>query len=53
MVGPDHKSSLEPKELEQMIKNIREIEIALGNSKKIITISKLKKIIKNLLWLLR
>lgn len=37
MVGPDHKSSLEPKELTQMIKNIREIEVALGNSKKIVT----------------
>jgi N,N'-diacetyllegionaminate synthase len=37
MIGPDHKSSLEPKELVQMIKNIREIEVALGNSKKIIT----------------
>lgn len=37
MVGPDHKSSLEPKELIQMIKNIREIEVALGNSNKIVT----------------
>ena len=37
MIGPDHKSSLEPKELAQMIKNIREIEIALGSSKKTIT----------------
>ena len=37
MVGPDHKSSLEPKELKQMIKSIREIEISLGSSKKTIT----------------
>ena len=37
MVGPDHKSSLEPNELVKMIKSIRETEIALGNSKKIIT----------------
>ena len=37
MVGPDHKSSLEPKELEHMIKNIREIEISLGSSNKPIT----------------
>ena len=37
MRGPDHKSSLEPKELAKMIDNIREIEVALGNSKKIVT----------------
>ena len=37
MKGPDHKSSLEPKELKQMIKNIRETEISLGDLKKNIT----------------
>tara|TARA_B100000780_G_C21084753_1_gene436979 strand:- start:559 stop:1551 length:993 start_codon:yes stop_codon:yes gene_type:complete len=37
MVGPDHQSSLEPKELKQMVKSIREIEISLGSSKKSIT----------------
>jgi len=37
MKGPDQKSSLEPKELIKMIENIREMEIALGNSEKIIT----------------
>ncbi len=31
MEGPDHKASLEPQELEQMIKAIRNIEKALGN----------------------
>ncbi len=32
--GPDHKFALEPKELNQMIKNIRETEAALGSPKK-------------------
>ena len=32
--GPDHKASLEPEELETMIKNVREIEAALGNPEK-------------------
>jgi len=31
MPGPDHKASLEPKELEEMVKSIRNIEIALGD----------------------
>lgn len=31
MQGPDHKASLEPKQLAEMIKGIRDIEIALGN----------------------
>ncbi|MEA1878551.1 MAG: N-acetylneuraminate synthase [Bacteroidota bacterium] len=34
MEGPDHKASLEPDELRQMVKAIRNIEIALGNGKK-------------------
>jgi len=29
--GPDHKASLEPKELKEMIKNIREVEKAMGD----------------------
>lgn len=35
--GPDHKASLEPAELTQMTKSIREVELALGTSKKIVT----------------
>ena len=34
MNGPDHKSSLEPKELKAMVLAIRNIEIALGDDKK-------------------
>jgi N,N'-diacetyllegionaminate synthase len=29
--GPDHKASLEPEELKQFIKSIRNVEVALGN----------------------
>ena len=43
--GPDHKISLEPEELEQMIKNIRIIEKTLGTSEKQPTSSE-KKIMK-------
>ena len=32
--GPDHKASLEPDELEQMVRSIREVETALGSSLK-------------------
>ena len=31
MEGPDHKASLNPEELKEMVKSIREIEIALGD----------------------
>lgn len=31
MEGPDHKASLEPHELKQMVEGIRKIELALGN----------------------
>ena len=31
MEGPDHKASLEPKELKQMVQSIRNVEVALGN----------------------
>ncbi len=34
MAGPDHKASLEPDELKEMVKAIRNIEIALGNGEK-------------------
>lgn len=34
MEGPDHKASLEPAELEEMIKNIRIIDLALGDGQK-------------------
>jgi N,N'-diacetyllegionaminate synthase len=34
MDGPDHKASLEPKELKAMVNAIRNIEKALGSSKK-------------------
>ncbi len=35
--GPDHTSSLEPQELNAMVKSIRNIENALGKDKKIVT----------------
>lgn len=45
MPGPDHKASLEPLELEAMIKAIRNIEIALGNGVKEVTESEKHNII--------
>lgn len=35
MEGPDHKASLEPLELKEMVKAIRNIEIALGHGRKV------------------
>lgn len=35
--GPDHKASLDPKELTQMVLSIRNIELALGNETKSIS----------------
>ncbi len=35
--GPDHKASLEPQELKQMVRAIRNIELALGGSDKHVT----------------
>ena len=35
--GPDHKSSMEPKDFKKMVKIIRNIEILLGHKKKIIS----------------
>lgn len=40
--GPDHKASLEPDELKEMIKSIRHVEAAIGSSVKIPTPSELK-----------
>jgi 2,4-diacetamido-2,4,6-trideoxy-beta-L-gulose transferase len=40
--GPDHKASLEPNELKQMIQTIRDVEKALGNGLKIPTASEIK-----------
>jgi len=37
MEGPDHKSSLEPIELNKMVSSIRNIEVALGNGVKLPT----------------
>lgn len=42
MPGPDHVASLNPIELENMIKSIRNIEIALGLKDKFVTESELK-----------
>lgn len=36
MEGPDHKASLEPSELADMVKAIRDVEIALGSPEKVI-----------------
>ncbi len=38
MEGPDHKVSIEPGELQYLVKSIRKIEAALGDGKKIPTI---------------
>lgn len=42
MEGPDHKASLEPSELKQMVSAIRNIDMALGSSIKEPTASELK-----------
>ncbi len=44
MDGPDHKASLEPTELTEMVKCIRNIEVALGNGIKTPTIGELENI---------
>lgn len=41
MPGPDHKASLEPRELEQMVQAIREVEVSLGDSIKRPSLSEL------------
>jgi N,N'-diacetyllegionaminate synthase len=45
MDGPDHKASLEPKELKLMVKSIRNIEVALGDGIKKISNSEKKNLI--------
>lgn len=42
MIGPDHLASIEPQSFKEMVKNIRNIEIALGNENKIPTMNELK-----------
>lgn len=42
MEGPDHKASLEPEELTNMVKCIRQVELALGNTIKTPTKSEIK-----------
>lgn len=39
MEGPDHKASLEPRELRQMVEGIRKIELALGTGVKQVSVS--------------
>ncbi|MGE5423467.1 MAG: N-acetylneuraminate synthase [Ignavibacteriales bacterium] len=43
--GPDHKASLEPGELKDMIKAIRQVEKALGSGKKVPAQSEMKNIV--------
>ena len=43
--GPDHKSSLDEKELKSLIKSIRNVEKSLGIEKKIVSKSEKKNII--------
>ena len=44
MNGPDHKASLEPKELKDMVKAIRNIELAMGDGIKKPSLSEKKNI---------
>lgn len=44
MEGPDHKASIEPRELKEMVKAIRNIEKAIGDGRKIPTPSEKKNI---------
>lgn len=44
MQGPDHKASLEPEELKNMIQSIRNIEKAMGNGEKVVSKSEAKNI---------
>jgi len=45
MKGPDHKASLEPFELKNMVQSIRNIELSLGKKNKLVTLSEKKNII--------
>ena len=40
MKGPDHRSSLNPKEFSKMVDQIRMAEMALGNGKKKISVTR-------------
>ncbi|MBF0381950.1 MAG: N-acetylneuraminate synthase [Magnetococcales bacterium] len=42
MAGPDHKASLSLDELQQMVRGIREVELALGEARKVITNSEIE-----------
>lgn len=42
MVGSDHKASLNPQELKELIQQLKEVEIILGQDKKIVYDSELK-----------
>jgi len=44
MAGPDHKASLEPNELKEMVRAIRKTEIILGSSLKEISHSEIKNV---------
>ncbi len=44
MEGPDHKASLEPKELKEMVRAIRNIELAIGSDQKSPAESEIKNI---------
>lgn len=44
MEGPDHKASIEPQELKDMVVAIRNIEMALGNGEKVPSSSETKNI---------
>jgi N,N'-diacetyllegionaminate synthase len=40
--GPDHRASLEPAELRELVRSIRRVEIALGNGRKVPTASEIE-----------
>ena len=40
--GPDHRASLEPAELRDLVRSIRRVETALGNGRKVPTVSELE-----------
>ena len=40
--GPDHQASLEPMELKQMVQGIREVEMAMGNARKVPALEEVK-----------
>lgn len=45
MNGPDHKASLEPNELKEMVKAIRNVELAFGNGEKLPQVSEKENLI--------